>query len=72
MAFTKNRGSKRLRRRGGRGRFTRSTLRNTFGFAAIVCSQCRGITTVPAGEQQPETCKHCDAALVDAVKEPNA
>lgn len=63
--LTRNRGSKRLRARRGDGRFTRSTLANTFGLKALVCANCRTFNTVPLGEESPETCHACGKPLRD-------
>lgn len=59
MSITHNRGQKRLRTRVASGKFTRSTLTNTFGLHAPVCPHCRGFNPHPVGEPQPSTCRQC-------------
>lgn len=59
MSVSRNRGQKRIRTRVTNGRFSRSTLANTFGLHALVCPHCRGINLRNAGEPVPTACRHC-------------
>ena len=61
---------RRVQARAGRGRFTRNTLENCFGFSAILCEACRGFTTYNRGEPRPTTCEHCGVELDERQVEP--
>jgi hypothetical protein len=53
----------RFQARRGSGRFTRSTLENTFGLHAGICPACGSFNTSGVGEPRPDVCHHCGAAL---------
>ncbi len=59
MSITRNRGSKRLRTRVASGKFTKSTLANTFGIHAPVCPHCRSFNPHQRGEPRPTSCHNC-------------
>lgn len=56
---TRNRGQKLLRTRVASGRFTKSTLANTFGLHAPVCPHCRVFNPHQRGEPRPTSCQSC-------------
>lgn len=58
--WTRNRGSKVMRKRGGNGRFKRATVENTFGFKVTICADCRGFNTHDGA--RPDACKQCGAS----------
>lgn len=56
---------KRFQARQSRGRFTRNTTENTFGFHTVVCALCRRFNTWNVGEPRPQTCHACGKPLRD-------
>jgi hypothetical protein len=52
---------RRFQARRGNGRFTRSTLANTFGLNVEICErpECRRMTSYALGEAKPSVCQAC-------------
>jgi hypothetical protein len=61
--ITRNRGQKRLRLRVASGKFTGSTLANTFGLRAPVCPHCRSFNPHDVGSPQPTECQNCKKTI---------
>ena len=59
---------KRRQARLSNGRFTRSTLANTFGLRVEVCPNCRAMNPYAINELAPKTCHVCGQALCKITK----